>query len=297
VKPVLITGSSGLIGTTLREALRLAGFETRGFDLRGPPTEWGDVTDLQAVQDAVDSSCGVVHLAAMSRVARCEHAPVECMRTNVGGTQNVVYAVLRSEARPWVVFASSREVYGHLRGRIARETDPHEPVNVYGHSKVVGENLVNLLRSQRIPTAVARLSNVYGAVNDHADRVIPAFVRAALRGSALRVEGEGCSFDFTHVTDVADGLLKICQHLDNNRTSLPPIQFVSGISTTLGSLASTIVRESRSSSAVEVGLPREFDVSSFSGSPLRAKELLEWSPSVDLLTGLRRLVHDFSFCE
>jgi len=166
-------------------------------------------------------------------------------------------------------------------------------VNAYGHSKVVGENLVNLLRSQRIPTAIARLSNVYGSVNDHSDRVVPAFVGAALRGLPLRVEGASCSFDFTHIDDVADGLFRICQHLEQTRTSLPPVQFVSGISTPLSSLATMIVRESGSSSIVEVGRPREFDVSAFSGSPLRAKDLLKWTPNVDLLTGLRRLIHDF----
>src|SRR5690606_4466748 len=64
----------------------------------------------------------------------------------------------------------------------------------YGVTKCYGE--------QAVKGVVLRLSNVYGGVNDHPDRVVPAFMRAALIGETAHVNGDRGAFDFVHVDDV-----------------------------------------------------------------------------------------------
>ena len=106
----LITGSEGVIGRALRAALEARGGEVVGLDLLGKGGEKGDVRDASRVRDAVDGCDGVVHFAAVSRVVWSERAPEVCWSTNVGGLRNVLEAAGERKRRPWILFASSREV-------------------------------------------------------------------------------------------------------------------------------------------------------------------------------------------
>ena len=91
----------------------------------------GDVRDPRQVHAAVDGCGGVIHLAAVSRVATAQRDPGLCEATNVGGLSNVLQAAASSSRQPWVVFASSREVYGQPEQLPVREDSPLQPMNVY----------------------------------------------------------------------------------------------------------------------------------------------------------------------
>jgi len=142
LKQVLVTGSCGLIGSAMRRALGAAGFAVRGFDVAASrPGDRGDVRDRKPVREAVAPCVGVLHLAAVSRVLWGERRPEECWTTNVEGTRNVLEAAAASRHRPWVVVASSREVYGQVDTQPVAEDAPRRPVNVYGRSKAAAEDL------------------------------------------------------------------------------------------------------------------------------------------------------------
>jgi len=139
---ILITGSFGLVGTAATRALAGAGYAVRGFDVAAVrPEERGDVRAPEALREALASCAGVVHLAAVSRVLWGERRPEECWTTNVEGTRNVLEAAAASRHRPWVVVASSREVYGQVDTQPVAEDAPRRPVNVYGRSKAAAEDL------------------------------------------------------------------------------------------------------------------------------------------------------------
>ena len=258
--PVLVTGSEGLVGGALRESLEGRGHEIVGLDLRGTGGEHGDVRDPGRVREAVAGCRGVVHLAAVSRVIWAERAPDDCRSTNVGGLRRVLEAAFEQPAPPWVVFASSREVYGRLRCLPATEDAPLSPVNVYGRSKIEGERLVEEARACGLRAATVRLSNVYGSVLDHADRVVPAFARAAVEGSAIRVDGAECSFDFTHIDDTVRGMVAAMDRLEAGET-LPPIHLLTGTPTTLRDLAAMATALAGKRVPVVEASPRPFDVS------------------------------------
>ncbi|MEZ5069360.1 MAG: NAD(P)-dependent oxidoreductase, partial [Bacteroidia bacterium] len=213
--------------------------------------------------------------------------------TNVDGLRNVLQAAASSERRPWVVFASSREVYGQPDRLPVTEDCPLRPVNLYGRSKVAGEQLVDAARRDSVRACVVRLSNVFGATGDHADRVVPAFARAAVLGQPLRVDGADHTVDFTHIDDVTRGIVALTDLLLGGRDAPPPIHFVSGTPTTLGELARMAVAIAGSSSPLRHAPPRDFDVARFVGDPKRARELLGWAPEVRLEDGLTRLLQAF----
>jgi nucleoside-diphosphate-sugar epimerase len=294
-KSVLVTGSSGLVGSALTTALRKHLFDVTPYDLRDPAGNVPqDVRAPDALARAAAGCCGVIHLAAVSRVVWGEQDPAGCMTTNAEGTRNVVAAALASPSRPWVVLASSREVYGQADSLPATEDAPLRPMNVYARSKVMAEHCLQEARTQGMRTAILRLSNVYGSTSDHADRVIPAFVSAALRGGRLRLDGAGHTFDFTHIDDTVNGIWKTVLALEAGEHELPPIHLVTGVPTTLQELANAVIELTGTAVPLDHAPPRNYDVSRFWGNPARARSVLSWEPRIPLRTGLERLIADYA---
>jgi dTDP-glucose 4,6-dehydratase/UDP-glucose 4-epimerase len=288
--PILVTGSSGLIGAALVEKLTMLGHPVRGYDIAAGPQ---DTLDAGAVQEAVQGCGGIIHLAAVSRVLWGEHNPGLCRRVNVAGTRNVLKAAYRSPTRPWVLFGSSREAYGPVSVFPAGEDTERQPMNVYGRSKLAGERLVEAAQAAGLKAAILRFSNVYGRISDHADRVVPAFARAAAEGRSLQVEGRDHVFDFNYLDDVVDGILKMAGFIEAEKTPPPPVQFVTGTGTTLTELAEASVRIAGTGAEIRHVGPRSFDVNGFVGSPERARRLLGWLPSVGVEEGLSRMIEAY----
>lgn len=288
---ILITGSEGLVGTALRARLVALGYEVAGLDLRAAGVEFGDVRDAARLAMALRGCVGVVHLAAVSRVVWGERDPDRCWDTNVGGVRNLLLATTACAPPPWVLFASSREVYGQADELPVTESAPLRPMNVYARTKVAGEALIADAQARGTVAAIVRLSNVYGSPTDHVDRVVPAFVRAALSHQPMRVEGSGGVFDFTHVDDVSDGLARVVRALERGTQVLPPVHLLTGVSTTLGDLAETVtavVGDADPPPWVEAPA-RTFDVARFVGDPARAATLYQWRATIALREGVARL--------
>lgn len=291
----MITGGLGLIGSALASKLQRDGLTCDLYDIAGDVATVGDVCDRSQIVERAKGCTGIVHLAAVSRVVWAQADPGLCWKVNVEGTQNVLAAAmgLPPGERPWVLYASSREVYGEAVHLPVAEDSPLAPLNPYGHSKVEAERLTSAARQEGLVTGIARFSNVYGSVHDHADRVIPAFARAAALGGRLMVEGPGNVFDFTHVDDVIEGIVSYCELLQEKR-DCPPIHFVSGEPTTLGQLAEMASALGNRRTEIQFLAPRNFDVAKFYGNPERARSLLGWQAETPLAEGLKALVQAFA---
>jgi UDP-glucose 4-epimerase len=291
---ILVTGSDGLVGTGLCSLLERAGNEVVRVDLR-PRHENSlavDVLDLSSLSSSAVGCSGVIHLAAVSRVVWGEADPERCLRTNVLGTANIAEVAASLPTKPWVLLASSREVYGQARSLLVPESHPTAPVNVYGRSKLFAEYILRSLHQAGRRAAVVRLSSVYGSADDHEDRVVPAFCRAALANDRLRVNGSESTFDFTHVDDVAEGIFRVTQMLSSGHALAEPIHLVSGVPTSLHDLATLVIRCASAHSAIVEQPPRTYDVSYFVGDPARASALLGWKVATTLDNGVARLLTD-----
>lgn len=290
---ILITGSSGLVGSAVAQKLTACGVQVVPFDLQANGEAYGDTRDRERLQNAMERVDGIIHFAAVSRVVWGERDPEQCWATNVGGIKNILDINKAWSSSAWVIFASSREVYGQPDTLPATEDSPLRPVNVYGRSKVEGERLIAEARREGMNVCTIRLSNVFGTPTDHADRVVPAFARAAAHGRELRVDGTEQTFDFTHIDDVSRGIVALVDRFAAGKPAPPPIHFVSGVPTTLGQLARLAVQIGQSGATIRQAAPRDFDVGKFFGDPSRARELLGWQPQVRLEEGLARLIHAF----
>lgn len=270
------------------------GHEIVEFDIKNKSSngEVQDVRNHDLLGRSIGRCDGVIHLAAVSRVIWGQQDPELCREINVGGTKNLYKAIADNADKPFVLFGSSREVYGNPDRLPVGENHENKPCNIYGHTKVQGEQLTQELGTLGLTTSVFRFSNVYGWTGDHKDRVIPAFARQAAINGRVRVDGEDCVFDFTHVDDVVNGVVRAVSILQEGR-ALPPIHLVSGKGTSLGELASLADACSQSGVTIEQSPPRDFDVGKFYGDYSRAGEILGWEPKTTLERGFSKLTEEY----
>ncbi|BBO59251.1 NAD(P)-dependent oxidoreductase [Mycoavidus sp. B2-EB] len=292
---VLITGSKGLIGNALKSCLERLGIQVVGMDIDYPTHHeaYGDIRDSKRFEELAAQCIGIVHLAAVSRVIWGERNPKLCWEINVNSTDNMLKTIRNLSNQPWIVYASSREVYGQQTRLPVSEDADLLPLNIYARSKLFAENLVSKYREHGLQTATVRFSSVYGSADDHVDRVIPAFCRVAALGGVMRIEGKDNILDFTHIDDVVDGLIKIIKKLQEGCMDLPTIHFTSGRATTLWQVAELAKRASHYSVKYMEAPSRTFDVSSFLGNPRLAHRLLNWKAKIPLQDGIARLVEQY----
>lgn len=291
---IVVTGSRGLIGRSLCQRLVGFGHEIIELDNCITPDDsgYGDVLDPICCHRAIAQADGVFHLAAVSRVVWGERDPELCMAVNVVGTVNVLEACHLSPKRPWVLVASSREVYGQASHFPVSENAEKQPMNVYAHSKCQAEQAVEQACESGLRAGFVRLSSVYGDAFDHTTRVVPAFITAALSGHPLVVEGSDNVLDFTHVDDVTRGMVALGNSLAKGLYH-GSLHFVSGQPTTLIDLAKMITRLTGSSWQINIAPPRSYDVSQFLGNPEKALCEINWKNETPLINGLSRLIHEF----
>lgn len=286
---ILVTGSSGLIGREIVGVLAEDGIDVVPYDL----AIGQDICDPVQITRALAGCDGVIHLAAISRVAWGESDPKLCRHVNVTGTNVLLQAILAQPNAPWMVFASSREVYGDPDALPVAESAPVQPVNHYGRSKADGERLVLAARDRGLQSAIVRMSSVYGTVHDHPDRAVPSLLWRAMQGQDLRLSGVDAFFDFVHVEDTVRGLRMTAQQLTLGARTVPTVHLATGVATSLGALARAVIETSGSSSELTLLPARSFDVTGFCGDPARAAAVLGWRAAIDLTTGLQDLCKAF----
>ncbi len=289
--PILITGSKGLIGRYVIKRLADAGIAYREFDIRHDRNQ--DVRNSAALAKALEGASGVVHLAAISRVVWAQNNPALAQAINIAPLAQILSHARIAQIQPWIIFASSREVYGHADHFPVCDDAPHRPLNVYARTKTLGEEMMAQASADGILANICRFSNVYGCVSDHPDRVVTAFAREAAHGGQLLVEGAENIFDFCHVDDVADGLFLAIKAAIAGQ-SLPPLHFVTGRPYSLGELALLAQNTSKMTLSVRMATPRNFDVSKFYGDPARTQEILGWRAKITIEQGISKLIDDFS---
>ena len=206
---ILITGVLGFIGRSLAEKIisENLDIEIYGIDIKDVNESNAefvskinyknlDIRNEDSIKSYVaeNNFDGIIHLAAVSRVVDAENDKKNCIATNYKGTKYISEAA-KENPRTWMMFASSREVYGEQEIFPVSENAELLPYNVYGFYKLEAERAV---RANVKKNCVLRFSNVYGNEYDIPGRVIPKFVKTAVEGGELALEGGKQIIDFTY---------------------------------------------------------------------------------------------------
>ena len=303
---ILITGSSGQIGTNLGLRLLDAGHQVFGVDKR--INTWTEriptlLQDLSAPYRDFAGGVGsvpyprvelVVHLAANAKVHELVQFPHRAME-NIALTFNVL-EYCRHNQLP-LIFASSREVYGDIHRYITEEThaDFSYTESPYSASKVAGEALVySYARCYGVPYIVFRFSNVYGRYDndiERMERVIPLFIERMRAGQPVTVFGQEKMLDFTYVDDCVDGIVAGIERLAAGAVQNQTINLAYGQGNTLVRMAEYIAGALGVASRIEVEpAKRVGEVTRYIADISKAAELLGYQPRVPLDEVIRRAV-------
>ena len=308
MKNILITGGAGFIGSTLiRELLKRENYKIFVLDIKENPINLksilgkidyinGDIRNKEIVNSLFNSIdfAGVINFAAVSRVIWGHENPNLCVSTNIDGTKTLMDAISKSKKKSWVIFGSSREVYGEQTNLPVKESANKVPINIYGKTKLEGENIViNYSKKSGISSIILRFSNVYGNERDILDRVIPNFVLRALRGENLEIHGGKQIFDFTHVDDTVQGIILAIEHLEKNDYALDDFHILTGQPTKLIDLPQIISKYIKKDVKIKFTKARNYDVEKFYGDPSKAKDILGFNAKIDIDKGIEITVNRF----
>ena len=240
--PVVVTGGSGFIGSSLADSLLRDGEDVVILDnLSRPGVEqnlaWlterhgarahpvlADVRDFRDIEAAFADAKAVFHLAAQTAVTTSLVHPVDDFEANARGTLNVLEAVRKVGKKAPVIFASTNKVYGaledigmlelderyvpadeNMRANGIGEGRPLDFCTPYGCSKGVADQYVlDYAKSYGIPTAVLRMSCIYGPrqFGTEDQGWVAHFLIRALGGEPISIYGDGKQVrDILHVDD------------------------------------------------------------------------------------------------
>lgn len=287
---ILVTGSSGLIGSEIiREMINK---EFIPYDIKLDLSQ--DVRKISQLPEDIE---GIIHLAAISRVIIAEQNPFDCIDTNFKGTFNILNLIKNHPKKLWLIFASSREVFGEQErnDRISEYNTAKKPLQLYGVVKVAAELLCQAYSKRyNLKIRILRFSNVYTSIHDQFQRVVPNFIFRALKNQPLEINGTGEeTFDFTNIKDVGRAIMLTISEIRTSRQLLSDFNIVSGESTTLLELATQIKTLCNSSSQIIYKEKRAFDVTNFLGDPTRSESVLGFRTKITLQTGLTQSIKEF----
>lgn len=227
---ILVTGGAGYIGAHCCQALAAAGYKPVCFDnlstghkhfVRWGPMIRGDVRDTQGVTAALleHRPAAVVHLAALSLVSQSVVDPASYYDNNFVGTLSLLRAMNETGCRT-LVFSSTGAVYGDVAGGLVPEAAAGQPVNPYGASKWMAEQLIaDFRRAFRLRAISLRYFNVGGAdgsgfigeLRDPETHLIPRAMMTlqghvrdfAVFGTDYQTSDGTAIRDYIHVSDLA----------------------------------------------------------------------------------------------
>jgi UDP-glucose 4-epimerase len=209
-KTLLITGGTGSFGNAvLRRFINSDLHEIRIFsrdekkqdDMRkkfnNPKIKFyiGDVRDYQSVLNAVRGSDFIYHAAALKQVPSCEFHPMEAVKTNVLGTENVLEAAINGDVKRVVCLSTDKAVY---------------PINAMGISKAMMEKVI--VAKSRSSTKTVICATRYGNVMASRGSVIPLFANQISAGQPISITDPNMTRFMMTLDDAVDLVLYAFEH-------------------------------------------------------------------------------------
>ena len=241
---LLIPGGAGYIGSHMVRYAQEHGHEVVVLDDFSTGHEWAlrdcEILNVNLLdQDKLSQSLqgryfdGVIHFAAKSIVGESIKQPDIYYRNNVVGTLNLVNEMLNNDLNN-LVFSSTAAIFGNPVTEKIAEDHPKNPINSYGKSKLMVENMLqdiclandfNATCLRYFNAAGAHESGEIGEAHDPETHLIPNILKAALSNkSKLKVFGNDypthdgtCVRDYVHVTDLTQAHLLGLKHMQSNK--------------------------------------------------------------------------------
>jgi len=306
MKRILVTGGAGFIGSHLCEALLRNGDDVICLDnfftgskqnivnlIDNPYFELVRHDIIQPFYAEVDE---IYNLACPASPIHYQYNPIKTIKTSVMGAINMLGLAKRIRAK--ILQASTSEVYGDPEVHPQSENywghvNPIGIRSCYDEGKRCAETLfMDYYRQNKVRIKIVRIFNTYGPRMDPNDgRVVSNFIVQALKGEDITIFGDGShTRSFQYVDDLIDGMVKM---MNTGDEFIGPVNIGNPKEYKIVDLASKIIEMTGTGSKI-INLPiPEDDPKQRQPDISIAREKLNWSPVVNLETGLTRTIEYF----
>ena len=304
---ILVTGGAGFLGSHFTELLLLEGHEVLVADnyftgSRSNLTHLFDHDSFELIRHDVTLPLyvevdAIVNLACPASPIHYQRNPVQTLKTSVLGAINMLVLAKRTGAR--VLQASTSEVYGDPK--ISPQVESYwgnvNPIGIrscYDEGKRAAESLFfDYHRQYKIDIKIARIFNTYGpkmAIDD--GRVVSNFIVQELKGHPISIYGDGSQTrSFCYVSDLIDGLNRL---LFSGPDIHGPINIGNPYEFTILRLAELVIELTNSKSKIVFSPLPSDDPKQRKPDISLAREILGWTPSIELREGLEKSIPYFA---
>jgi len=304
---ILVTGGAGFLGSHFTELLLLEGHEVLVADnyftgSRSNLTHLFDHDSFELIRHDVTLPLyvevdAIVNLACPASPIHYQRNPVQTLKTSVLGAVNMLGLAKRTGAR--ILQASTSEVYGDPK--ISPQVESYwgnvNPIGIrscYDEGKRAAESIFfDYHRQYKIDIKIARIFNTYGpkmALDD--GRVVSNFIIQALKGHPISIYGDGSQTrSFCYVSDLIDGLNRL---LFSAPDIHGPINIGNPYEFTILQLAELVIELTNSKSKIVFSPLPSDDPKQRKPDISLAREILGWTPSIELREGLEKSIPYFA---
>ena len=305
---VLVVGGAGYVGSHTCLKLAEAGYSPVVYDnlsnghaefVRWGPLERGELADTDRLVAVIERyrPIAVVHFAALIEVGESVSDPIAFYANNVAGTISLLQAMERTGLKR-LVFSSTCATYGEPVRVPMDEDHPQQPLNPYGRTKLMVEQMladaedlreIKSVRLRYFNAAGADPEGRIGEWHDPETHAIPIAIEVALGrrshfsmfGTDYHTRDGTCVRDYVHVLDLADAHVRAVRHLVLGGEG-GALNLGTGTGTTVRELLDTIADVTGRTLTVVEAERRAGDAPVLTADNSRAFELLGWAPQYDL---------------
>lgn len=304
----LVTGGAGYIGSHMVKKLIKSGHEVKVIDDLSTGNEWAVSKDILYKINLLDTKSllnffennkidGVFHFAAKSIVSESIIQPNDYYLNNVAGSINLVNAMIKNKINK-IIFSSTAAVYGsQIVSPISEKVDKI-PINPYGKSKLMIENIIKDMSQLELLQSISfRYFNAAGASFDTdigeahklETHLIPNIINSYLNKKSFKIFGNSFNTndgfavrDYIHVEDICDAHLLGMEHLHNSNNIYEEVNLGSGIGYSVKEILDEIEKIIKNKISYVIDKPRKGDPDTLIADINKAYSLLNWIPKYNL---------------
>ena len=320
MKRILVTGGLGYIGSHTCVSLIQAGYHPVVIDnlrntrisvkkaieeISGRRLEFYqlDAKDPIAVSESIGNIDGVIHFAALKSVVESIERPMEYYTENLESLLGIIQVANEKKAKSFI-FSSSATVYGDTdESCVTEETPLGKPLNPYGHTKILGEKILQS-GTQEFKTILLRYFNPVGAhestkigelPNGVPNNLVPYITQTAagkrekltVFGNDYDTEDGTCIRDFIHVVDLAEAHVAALNYSKEMIETVDVFNVGTGRGNTVLELIETFEKVNKLKLNYSIGDRRPGDIEAIYTDTSKIESKLDWKAKKELSTSMK----------